>query len=349
MKKTILSLIVAVVGTLSSFAQDEFIATLSHGSNLSTFTGEDALAKAYEAAVDGDVITLSPGVFVATDINKCITLRGAGCQPMASNGYVPTQVVGTLNITVPAEFSSAPTLEGFEALGEVNLNRSGEKMAPVNFLKCRFNSSVYGLGVSLNATSCIFASYLYAYYSRNGLYQNTTLNCYNCIIKRAYSEGLRTSSNSYAIGKITATNCILGYYDQLPRSVLVNCIVIDNGGWCLNSECLANNCIGMNHALNDSSRNIFKDVYAPNTMLEGYRPYSSIFKTFASIDNLPYGETYELTDEAAAKYLGEDGTQVGVYGGASPFNLSLTNPQITKFSVSSATEGNQLKVKINVE
>lgn len=347
MKKTILLLIVAVVGTLSCFAQDEFIVTLSHSSNLSTFTGEDALAQAYEAAVDGDVITLSPGVFVATDINKCITLRGAGCKPMASNGYVPTQVVGTLNITVPAEYSSAPTLEGFEALGNVNLQRSGEKMAPINFLKCRFNSGVYGSGINLNATSCIFASTLHSKNYSNG-YKNTTLNCYNCIIQWAQSDGLYTSSNSYAIGKITATNCILGYYYDLPRSVLVNCIVIDKNGYDLSSECLANNCVGMNHYYGDG-RNIFANVYAPNTMLEGYRPYSSIFKTLADIYNLPYGETYELTDEAAAKYLGEDGTQVGVYGGTSPFNLSLTNPQITKFSVSSATEGSQLKVKINVE
>ena len=345
MKKTILSLIVAAVGTLSCFAQDGFIATLSHGSNLSTFTGEDALAQAYNAAVDGDVITLSPGVFTAIDINKCITLRGAGCKPMASNGYVPTQVVGRLNIVVPAEYSSAPTLEGFEALGAVNLKRSGEKMAPINFLKCRFNSEVYGYGVNLNATSCIFASNLLSKNYVSFGYLNTTLNCYNCIINSARSDGLYTSSDSYAIGKIMATNCILGYYDGLPRSVLINCIVIDTYSSNLSSECLANNCVGMT----SSGRNIFQNVYAPNTMLEGNRPYSSIFKTFADITTMPYGETYELTDEAAAKYLGEDGTQVGVYGGASPFNLTLTNPQITKFSVSSATEGSQLKVKINVE
>ena len=264
MKKTILSLIVAVVGILSCFAQDEFIATLSHGSNLSTFTGEDALAQAYNAAVDGDVITL----------------RGAGCKPMASNGYVPTQVVGTLNVTVPAEYSSAPTLEGFEALGTVILKRSGEKMAPINFLKCRFNSEVYGYGVNLNATSCIFANHLFSKYSDGRGYFNTTLNCYNCIIQSAISEGLYTSSSSYAIGKITATNCILGYNNSLPRSVLVNCIVIDNFGILLSSECLANNCVGMAY---QDNRNIFANVYAPNTMLEGYAPYSSIFKTFAAI------------------------------------------------------------------
>jgi hypothetical protein len=267
---------------------------------------------------------------------------------MASNGYVPTQVVGKLNVTVPAEYSSAPTLEGFEALGEIYLNRSGEKMAPINFLKCRFNSEVRGFGISLNATSCIFASTLYSRNHYND-YRNTTLNCYNCIIQSAVSDGLYTSSSSYAIGKITATNCILGYSNSLPRSVLVNCIVVDNYGYLLSSECLANNCVGMNHSYNANDRNIFANVYAPNTMLEGNMPYSSIFKTLANINNLPYGETYELTDEAAAKYLGEDGTQVGVYGGASPFNLTLTNPQITKFSVSSATEGSQLKVKINVE
>ncbi len=60
-------------------------------------------------------------------------------------------------------------------------------------------------------------------------------------------------------------------------------------------------------------------------------------------------ETFELTETAVATYLGDDGTQVGIYGGTNPFNPTPTNPQVKKFTVSSTTEGDQLKVKINVQ
>ena len=60
-------------------------------------------------------------------------------------------------------------------------------------------------------------------------------------------------------------------------------------------------------------------------------------------------ETFELTETAAATYLGDDGTQVGIYGGTNPFNPTPTNPQVKKFTVNSTTDGDQLKVKINVE
>lgn len=58
---------------------------------------------------------------------------------------------------------------------------------------------------------------------------------------------------------------------------------------------------------------------------------------------------FELTDEAKTKYLGTDGTEVGIYGGEQPFNLTPSNPQITKFDMTSSAENGKLTVKINVQ
>ena len=84
-------------------------------------------------------------------------------------------------------------------------------------------------------------------------------------------------------------------------------------------------------------------------MVEGIgdEAYGNVFKTYLGTPSL--AETYELTETAAATYLGDDGTQVGIYGGTNPFNPTPTNPQVKKFTVNSTTEGDQLKVKINVE
>lgn len=81
-------------------------------------------------------------------------------------------------------------------------------------------------------------------------------------------------------------------------------------------------------------------------MAEGF----NIFKTLTWLGESPaFTETFELTETAAATYLGDDGTQVGIYGGTNPFNPTPSNPKVKKFTVNSTTVGDQLKVKINVE
>lgn len=352
MKKLFLSLIVLAIGTMGSYAQDELVATLSHGSSLSTFIGADAFTEAYEAAVEGDVITLSPGVFNVCTIEKAITIRGAGMKPMESNGYVSTQLADNLTVNVPSETTSVLTLEGVQALGYVYFN--GNNLAPVNVLKCRFEHFVTGFGISMNAYSCIFANGLFASYY-NYYYQSTTLNCMNCVIVEARTEGYTIINGTGYIAKIIATNCLVNTSTSgIGYSVLTNCIITSVEGYFgdypLPSSCTAQNCIGINAV---ETPDLFMNIPDPsNVMIEGVREeaFASVFKTLKVLMKEPnINETYELTAEAAAKYLGDDGKQVGIYGGTNPYNPTPTNPQIKKFSVSSTTEGEQLKVRINVQ
>ena len=348
MKKMILSLMAVLMGTMSMQAQDDLVATLNHGSTLSTFTGEDALSLAYEAAADGDVITLSPGVFVGVDMTKAITLRGAGYKPMASNGYMSTQITGSMDITVNPEASTAFEMEGLDFLNSVYF--WGDKLAAVKVSKCFFRGRVQGHGISMNALSCIFIELIaHNYNSNKGGYKNTTLTCHNCVISSASSAGLSDTK----IGKIIAYNCILTYSwgDNIPYSVLINSIIISHANYTyyLPETCSVDHCIGINFG---STSNVFYYIVNPsNVMVEGTgeTAYTNVFKTLRDISSISIYETFELTTTAAAQYLGDDGTQVGIYGGNSPFNLDSTNPQVTKFSVSSTNENGQLKVKINVE
>ena len=351
MKKMFLFLIAAAVGTLSSFAQDDCIATLNHGTTLTTYTGEDALAQAYNAAADGDVITLSPGVFLAVDMKKTITVRGAGYKPMASNGYTSTQITGDIKVEIPSDGTSTFQLEGIDFLGSVNI--VSDKKAPVALTKSKFRSDVYGHGINMKAIHCVFYRlYAYQYGSYNGstIYRSTTLNCQNCVMGWAECKGL---SSDAKMNRIIASNCIMGLYrngsEGLPYGVLNNCIVIGLRS-ILPESCTAHGCIGIYYGY--GTTNIFSNLVDPsNVMVDGSNEtaYAAVFKTLTSIESPSLYETFELTDAAKATYLGEDGTQVGVYGGTAPFTLEPTNPQVTKFVVSSTTEGSQLKVKINVE
>ena len=353
MKKMILSLIVAVAGMLSCFAQDDLVATLNHGSSLTTYMGEDALAQAYEAAVDGDVITLSPGVFVAVDMKKAIILRGAGYKPMASNGYVSTQITGSMSIEIPSSGTSVFTMEGLDFLNG-NITICSDKKYDVVLSKCKFRRSVNGHGINLKSTHCIFNG-LYAYsggsYNGSVIYRSTTLNCQSCMIDNAHSSGL----NATKMNKIIATNCIVGVYpnggDGVPYSTFVNSIIIGAtmSYGILPETGTAHGCIGI---LANGTQSMFANIIDPtNVMIDGTgdTAYAKIFKTLRNTQEPSLYETFELTDAAKTTYLGDDGTQVGVYGGTAPFTLESTNPQVTKFVVSSTTEGSQLKVKINVE
>lgn len=78
---------------------------------------------------------------------------------------------------------------------------------------------------------------------------------------------------------------------------------------------------------------------------------SDIFKTWTGGSVTSFKtERLELTDEAKTKYLGTDGTEVGIYGGSLPFVSRPSNPQITKLNVASkSTADGKLSVDIEVK
>ena len=87
-------------------------------------------------------------------------------------------------------------------------------------------------------------------------------------------------------------------------------------------------------------------------MLEGRdeAAFTNVFKTLSSVGKLSsINASFELTETAATTYLGDDGKQVGIYGGTNPFAPTPTNPQVKKFTIDSTTSDGKLKVTINVE
>ena len=60
------------------------------------------------------------------------------------------------------------------------------------------------------------------------------------------------------------------------------------------------------------------------------------------------GGLYELSDEAAKIYKGNDGTVVGVWGGAYPFNITPSNPRLTKCEIVPRV-GDDGKLSVTIE
>lgn len=330
MKKLFLSLVAAIVVATATYAQSSLVATLSHGSNVSNYYGIDALSEAYMAAVDGDVITLSSGNFNAVNIEKAITVRGAGMKGL-DNGAEPTHLSGAFTI------SKTITLEGVDCLKNVGV--TGNSGTPVNILKCRFG---YGIDCTADANfvhcllNCRDGSNIKPL-TASGI---ITINCQNCVL---------FSPNMYynAVGNFT--NCIIsGSLGELNNCNLRNCAIIGESGkpYGLPSSATANYCVAWYYNPNTTGKAFENVSGANNSCIEDSN--EAFFKTYGGyFADVP--ETFELTETAAATYLGDDGKQVGIYGGTNPFDPTPTNPQITKFTVDSSVNSGKLSVKINVE
>ena len=329
MKKLFLLIVATSLATMS-FAQSSMLATLNHEGKISTFYGVQAWKNAHEAAVNGDVITLSSGNFVSVDITKAITVRGAGMGIDSTAVSDPTVISGDFTINIENADSCRLIMEG------IYRNHTIRYTNVVNplFLKCRLkNVTNYNGSAVLKDASFIhyrIAEQLY-------LGTNSSASCVNSVIQAPYSLSNSTSNFEFI------NCCLIGDMGRAYSSSFKNCIISDNeNGHYINSSCTAYNCICL------TANNYFRNI--TNATNKSLTEYATLFKTYtgAALDNLD-SETFELTDAAKAQYLGADGTEVGIYGGNLPFDPTPSNPQITKCNVAAkSTADGKLSVDIEV-
>lgn len=335
MKKSFFSLLAALLCCINPiFAQSSMLATLNHDGAVSVFYGATALKEAHEAAVHGDVITLSSGNFVAVDITKAITLRGAGMMFDSITQAEPTIISGDFSINITDSTSERLTYEGIHNNHTVTLYTLNNP----TFLKSRF-CRIYS---NSSKTLIKGASFIHCRVSGKMSLYNTLGTCINCIIDTPGND----SSSS-----IEFSNCMIRYYQVsgLYNSFFKNCIIYSTSPTAVlpSSNSMFYN-VGVNAY---STPNSCLFTKSPNNTNRYVTAATDIFKTytgeeFEKLDS----ESFELTDEAKAKYLGMDGTQVGIYGGNLPYDITPTNPQIIKCNVANkSTADGKLSVDIEIK
>ena len=100
MKKSIVLLIVLLAFCKNACAQG-LTATLQSGDQLSVYYGVNAFVSAYEAANDGDVITLSAGTFNApTVVEKSLRITGVGAFEETGNTVFSSLTVKGTNCRI---------------------------------------------------------------------------------------------------------------------------------------------------------------------------------------------------------------------------------------------------------
>lgn len=328
---------VALVCATMSFAQSQ-IATLSHGDDIKTFYGPSGFKSAMRAAEHGDIITLSSGRFEASNITTAVTLRGTGMvEHNDSTGFhASTYIQGSTTVSIADSIQDRLTIEGVR-FG--NFTYTGTLKNPI-FTKCNFYSIGYtsSHGTIQNATliNCRISNDF-------DIYANSSATCINCVVRspRTYSSNINTSfefinciitdidTRSYGLDYSTFKNCFLNWEENSTTST----------HYSLNSTCNISNCYSSFAYAFDNSSN-------PTNQLVNES------EVFASYEGGKWSdsEKFILKEDAAAKYLGDDDTQMGIYGGNMPYEERISMPQITKCNVAGrSTADGKLSVDIQVE
>lgn len=298
------------------------VAILSKGGELSMFYGSQAFVDAYEMAGDGDVITLSAGLFQAVNIQKAITVRGTGIALEGDKTVSPTYINGEMQVELPESSDRQLSFEGLTFMERVELLC----VKDVIFQRCQFLTSVYDRGDPDDAV-------------RNKNFQYTFMHCIladdgtldirygNISLINSVVLSLKTEGNSYQSFNIM--NCIVkGAYNNLCKCNFNNSIILCEENFGIDNDCIGTNCIvagkdvgfkfGTNITYVDSSEGLFKE-----------------------------GTFYELAGQTA-EILGTDGKQLGIYGGNFPFEAASSGPKVKKFDVSSKTTADG-KLSVDIE
>lgn len=341
--KKILSLLFSLMVASVMLAQSSLVVTVSNGTIVKTFQGYTALTEALKVAGNGDVVTMSNGQFFGGEITKNITLRGVGMSDSNAEGNVHgTSVIsGTLRINIPETETGRLRMEG------VYLNDSLHyctKISNAMFEKCRFNTirpKSNGVLDQCNFLHCRIAGHIL-------LENNCHVAMANCVVWGPCNAGKTNSGFDFR-------NCIVSfpftwnvngntYYNgqAVTYSTYRNCIINTHTGSAgngqLSSTCTATYCVGSYFAfrnLTDICKSTCWVVSSGDSNSVGFA-----FKSGTNGRDYSNTEKFILTDDAKKKYIGSDGTEVGLYGGSLPYDENPVRPRLLKVTVAKNTDEN---------
>lgn len=331
MKKIIFMIACCLMATAQCvLAQSDYTGKvfLQHNGNITRTFGGDEIDKAIEAAVDGDTLFLSKGLFKNNfSINKSISLIGSGAE-FGQDFQKSTNIEWSGNAPeIGAEGDqvlSSVTVEGlFSGCG---LYVRG-KIDNLNIKKCYFYNTL-SLGSKYTKKAIIDRCRL-DYISTDGSIEDATIK--NCKISSTYGQGGQTITSCKYI------NCNIREVNRNTKAIFVNSIINEVGNG--TDEYLCNNAILVNtlyHKMNG---------YDPMEKTSQQDCWSTT-ETVISNNNGDKECTMTVEQRQAAGYLGVDGTVVGIEGGVNPFSLTLHAPSIN--SSSANVDLNNKKVTINV-
>lgn len=304
-------------------AQDSRVATLQHGSNFRAYYGTDALWLAHTDAANGDVITLSEGDFTGFQITKALTIRG--------EGMYKTTIGNSPSFSIPKESTHPLFLEGLGLTNSAGISgNDGSGVAIIS--KCY----TYNSTNTFSITTCKATILESNFYTISGWGAHLKANSNsNITIINSILPGIGYSNN----GRFFIQNCVISGTMSTVHSSIENSIIFG-----------VSNLDGTNttsHCLVKADSSGFSDSWYIATTAPEPDPWGETPEVV--LWNDLFTGNYHLTAEASQNYKGTDGTEVGIYGGAYPYDITPDYPLVKNIEVKGIHENGKLSVKINVE
>ncbi|MBR7018378.1 MAG: hypothetical protein IKH99_05955 [Prevotella sp.] len=348
--------VIALCCAMVAGAQNEVMyALLQHGNDVTAFQGSTAFKNAVDAADDGDVITLSQGVFTGEIfIKKSISIYGAGFEEDAEAGTEKTETTGKIFIGADDENTTISQIH-FEGMyingGEWTRlyvgglkNGSSRPVSNLSISKCRISSYIQvdhdmdQITIDNSVIDVLYGS-------------NTTRKVGNLLISNTYITN-RVYDFSNTRGLIN--HCIQGgYYDRDYANAQFkyqNCIFVSTAGYSNSNYPIYHNSIGstVDHCIYNTTH--IGGYYGIAIRTENAVVSNSIgvqiSDIFADDTDGAYSSTRTFELQKPDEWLGTDGTQIGILGG-NGFSKVPSTPVVKNITL--GVSGSQLNVSYEVD
>lgn len=361
MKKLFFSMVLVFMALMNVNAQDVQLATLQKTDGLQVFYGADAFKEAMEAADHGDVITLTAGSFNATTITKAVSIYGAGYEMDAKMKTTetdqeiittdnelpkyPTRLVGDFNIVLDSIGDQPAEGLYIEGIYSNNSIFVGSKLVSASFVKCRFqNFAIWkDTRTMMESKDCLLFQCRVAEWLEPGLSQAMTIS--NCVVNNLG----RNNDSSAVLVQNSFIRLVVNAFRGIIKNSVIKSVMSSDQDYHYET--------GSERSLHPNCSSIYNLFGCKPSLDEVITKdgnwidldYSATL--FGHDGSIWYSDTYmyELTDEAKTTYLGTDGKEIGLYGGANPFSPILTIPRVVKKDIAAQTADGKLKVNIKVE
>lgn len=347
MKKLFL-ILTSVFVSAYAMAQDTFVATLEHNGEYTNFYNNTALTAAYEAAEDGDVITLSSGTFTCPNITKGVTIRGIGLAQLEQNKKT---YISTAFDVYAQDASRTVNLEGLYLQNTMNIYSDGsaETAGTVNIIKTRCNAVNVLEKESPSDTTTVKVNFYNCW--MNGEFKSNSSSYTDIKVMNCYITGMCWITRS-EVSNTMFRNCYLNFdnLSAMGYSAFENCIIRFSGrGYSSTSyNYLPNSATAINSvSFTNNNRDYYNNSafaiisYSENCNYLGQNlDLNTVFSDQAN---------FILQEEFAKKYLGTDGKEVGMYGGIG-YTTKVRYPIISTLSIGNGqTTSREGKLDVTIE
>lgn len=353
MKKYYL-LIVMSFAALSVMAQTTLVATLTHAGVTTEYYGENAFVTAVEASVDGDLITLSEGLFKGTTINKSLNIRG--------NGVGSTLITSDVILDKSADENEENhwlNIEGITFNADITIQKPSSK------------EELYVVK-NLCMKRCDIKNFAFQDYGYKTNYYSTLKNCsfINCRITNKI--------DLFNVCEVSFINSIVSGYNYYkygtqetnPKVNMLNCVIINNsmpsqasplnaknsvllfndgngyqGSWYVFPTTVSfQNCVISGNLYAGNVNNFFNNGIPHDKTI--WMPMAEVFATLTNNTSYDATNDYQLKEITSEEV---DGTLLGIYKGEVPYTSTVTYPHFTTFNVAEKAVDGKLSVEVATE